>query len=245
MSERAEPPDHYATLGLDRRCSAEQIRAAYRQLARRFHPDLNPGSAEAHERSQELNAAYEVLGDPVRRAAYDRELQQQGAAPAPPRKSRRDLDVAQVVHLRVEDFFRGATVDVRVKDPGNPLGPELYSLTIPPDTAPGAVFRLPRTAPMDEGFVKVKVKPLPSARFKPRGSDLRCELRISAQRAASGGVETIPGPTGRPLRVSIPAGVARGDCIRLPREGLPKTRGGRGEVIVRISYRPEVRVTRR
>lgn len=237
--------DHYATLGLDRRCTAEQIRVAYRELARRHHPDLNPGSAEALVRSQEINAAHEVLGDPARRAAYDRECDAQSRAAAPGRKSRRDLDLAQAVMLRIEDFFRGATVDVRVKDPGNPLGPETYTLTVPPDTAPGAVFRLPRPASAGGGVVKLTLKPLPGFRFKASGSDLRADLRISTQRASSGGVETMPGPDGRPIAIAIPAGVARGERIRVPRVGLPKARGGRGELIVRISYRPEVRVTRR
>jgi len=238
-------PDLYATLGLDRSCTAEQIRAAYRELARRHHPDLHPGSAEAHTRSQEINGAYEVLGDPARRAAYDRELDAVSRATAPGRRARRDADLAQDFHLRIEDFFRGATVEVRVKDPGHPHGPETYTLTVPPDTAPGTVFRLPRAAPSDDGCVKLKVKPLPGFRFKARGSDLRCELRIGTQRASSGGVETIPGADGRPLRIAIPAGIVRGTLLRLPREGLPKTRGGRGELVVRVTYRPEVRVTRR
>jgi hypothetical protein len=49
--QRAEP-DHYATLGLDHRCSTEQIRAAYRLLAKRHHPDLNPGCADSAARTR-------------------------------------------------------------------------------------------------------------------------------------------------------------------------------------------------
>ena len=236
--------DHYATLGLDRRCTLAQIRAAYRLLAKRHHPDLNPGCAEAAGRSQEINAAHEVLSDPDRRRAYDRELDARSRAEAPGQRVRIERHIKQDVNLRIEDFFRGVTLEVRVKDPANPGGAESYTLVVPPDTAPGARFRLPRAEPFEGGFVQVRVKALAGFRFKARGSDLRCDLRISAQRAAKGGAETIPGADGAPLRVSIPAGVSRGEILRLPREGLPKPRGGRGDLLIRITYRPEVRITR-
>jgi curved DNA-binding protein len=66
---------HYATLGLDRRCTLAQIRAAYRVLAKQHHPDLNPNSPAAVRHTQALNAAHEILSDPERRAAYDQELE--------------------------------------------------------------------------------------------------------------------------------------------------------------------------
>ncbi len=236
--------DHYATLGLDRRCTLAQIRAAYRLLSKRHHPDVNFGSAEAVQRSQELNAAYEILSDPARRRAYDRELDTTAHAAAPAPKTRIERNIAQDVHLRIEDFLRGATLTVQVKDPANPQGPEIYSLVVPPETAPGTRFRLPRIAPFEGGFVQLRVRALPGFRFKARGSDLRCDLRINAQRATRGGSEMMPGPTGAPLRIPIPAGVSRGEILRIPGEGLPKPRGGRGDLLVRVMYRPEVRITR-
>jgi len=57
-------------------------------------------------------------------------------------------------------------------------------------------------------------------------------------------VEMIPGLAGARLRVTIPRGVARGEIIRLTGEGLPKPRGGRGDLLVRIAYHVAVRVTR-
>lgn len=241
---RSELPDHYAALGLDSRCTAEQIRAAYRLLAKRHHPDLNPGSAEALARSQELNAAHEVLSDPARRRAYDRELAGDDA-PSPKPTAKIERNIRQDVHLRIEDFFRGVALQVHVKDPGNPNGAETYALDVPLDTAPGARFKIPREAPFDGGFVDVRVKARPGARFKVRGSDLRTDLCISAQRATQGGTEMIPAPDGGMLRVTIPAGVARGEVLRIPRCGLPKPRGGRGDLLVRVTYRPEVRITRK
>ena len=205
---------------------------------------MNPGSRAAVTRTQELNAAYEILSDPEHRTAYDRELAAAEKLTAPRRTGKFQRNISQDVNLRLEDFLRGTTRAVRVTDPANPDGPEQYELIIPPDTAPGTRFRLPRIGPFAGGFMQLRVKPLPHFRFKARGSDLRCDLKITSDRAARGGIEMIPGITGAMLRVPIPRGVGRGEIIRLPGEGLPKPRGGRGDLLVRITYRPEVRVTR-
>ena len=67
-------PNYYATFGLDRQCTADQIRAAYRILAKQHHPDVNPAAPAASVRIRELNEAYETLSDPERRRAYDESL---------------------------------------------------------------------------------------------------------------------------------------------------------------------------
>lgn len=64
--------DHYAVLGVSRQATDAEIKKAYRSLARRYHPDANPDDAEAEARFKEVANAYEVLGDPDRRARYDR-----------------------------------------------------------------------------------------------------------------------------------------------------------------------------
>jgi DnaJ-class molecular chaperone len=64
--------DLYETLGVRRGDSEETIRKAYRKLAKRYHPDLNPGDKEAAERFKTINAAYDILSDPEKRARYDR-----------------------------------------------------------------------------------------------------------------------------------------------------------------------------
>lgn len=233
-----EIPDHYATLGLHRRCTDEQIRTAYRLLAKQHHPDVNGTAAQMHA----LNAAYETLSDPKRRKEYDRELRATDTTARPVRAGKLDRNVSEDMQLRIDELLRGTTLNVRVNDPGNPGGAESYELVIPPDTAPNARFRVPRDG---GGVVNVRVKAMPDARFKVRGSDLRCDLRITAQRAASGGTESLRGVGGNFLRVEIPSGIARGETIRISHEGLPKPRGGRGDLLVRVTYRPEVRITRR
>lgn len=245
-----EDTDYYAILGLDRRCTLAQIRTAYRLLSKRHHPDVNGGSAEAVEHAKLLNAAHETLSDATRRRAYDRELSERESkeSKATPKAStsvsKAERNITHDVNLRIEDFIRGTTLNVRVNDPANPDGPETYSLTVPEDTAPGTRFRIPRDGTFRGGFVVVRVTALPGFRFKARGSDLRCDLRIDARRATQGGTEVMPGPTGAPVRVIIPPRVARSAIIKVPGEGLPKPRGGRGDLLVRITYRPEVQVTR-
>lgn len=64
--------DYYSILGVSRDASQEEIKKAFRRLARQYHPDLNPGNKEAEEKFKEINEAYSCLSDPVRRANYDR-----------------------------------------------------------------------------------------------------------------------------------------------------------------------------
>jgi curved DNA-binding protein len=63
--------DYYKVLGVDRGASADAIKAAYRKLARKYHPDMNPGDKKAEDRFKEINEANEVLGDPEKRKKYD------------------------------------------------------------------------------------------------------------------------------------------------------------------------------
>jgi DnaJ-class molecular chaperone len=83
--------DLYATLGVARDADAEKIRAAYRKLAKRHHPDLNPGNKAAEAKFKEISAANEILSDPEKRGRYDRgEIDASGAERAPQRPSYRE-----------------------------------------------------------------------------------------------------------------------------------------------------------
>lgn len=85
MFWRGEDKDYYAILQVHPRAEPEVIEAAYRRLTRKYHPDVS-GQADAGQRMRELNEAFEVLGDPARRRAYDRHRSFEGrpaSAPVP------------------------------------------------------------------------------------------------------------------------------------------------------------------
>src|SRR5246127_2487505 len=67
----ATKQDYYELLGVPRKASAKDIRAAFRKLARKYHPDLNPGDKSAEEKFKQLQEAYDVLSDPKKRQMYD------------------------------------------------------------------------------------------------------------------------------------------------------------------------------
>ncbi|HTQ29472.1 MAG TPA: DnaJ C-terminal domain-containing protein [Puia sp.] len=88
--------DYYKILGVDKTASQEDIRKAYRKLARKFHPDLNPNDKEANKKFQQINEANEVLSDPDNRKKYDQygehwkhadQFEKAGATPGPDRQS--------------------------------------------------------------------------------------------------------------------------------------------------------------
>ena len=67
----AEKRDYYEVLGVDKNASEDEIKRAYKKLARKYHPDMNPGDKEAEEKFKEINEANEVLSDPEKKASYD------------------------------------------------------------------------------------------------------------------------------------------------------------------------------
>ena len=67
----AEKRDYYEVIGVPKTASEDEIKKAYRKLAKKYHPDLNPNDKEAEAKFKEVNEAYEVLSDPEKKAKYD------------------------------------------------------------------------------------------------------------------------------------------------------------------------------
>ena len=64
--------DYYEVLGIDKSASEKELKSAYRKLAKKYHPDANPGDKQSEEKFKELSEAYDILKDPEKRKLYDK-----------------------------------------------------------------------------------------------------------------------------------------------------------------------------
>src|ERR671916_766829 len=114
--------DYYEALGVPRDASADDVRSAYRKLARQYHPDVNKDDPEAEDRFKEISEAYEVLRDPEKRAAYDRFGQNWKAGQDVARTagfdgfSTRGGDQEAVLELSLEEAARGGKRRITLAD---------------------------------------------------------------------------------------------------------------------------------
>lgn len=204
------PRDLYEILGVSRTATPEEIKKAYRRLAKQFHPDVNPGKA-SEDKFKEVTAAFEVLGDEKRRKLYDefgadslrtgfdekraeevRRWRRQGAPPGG----------------QPFDFGDFATVDVGrygAFDFGSLFG-DLFG-----DMARG------RGA---GGRGRGRASPFPTG-----GTDAEARIEIPLRDAVLGAERDVR-VDGKTLRVRIPAGVSDGSRIRLAGQGAPGVHGG-------------------
>jgi curved DNA-binding protein len=209
--------DYYEALGVSRDASTDEIRRAYRTLARQYHPDVNK-DPEAADRFREISEAYEVLRDPEKRAQYDRFGTNRRAGD----------DVSGTAGF---DDFAGGTrfEDFRV-DFGN--GSAFGGFSDFFDGLFGESGR--RAGPADE-----------FAGFSRRGGDLEAELELSLEEAARGGRRSVRLGDGRSYEVDVPPGVSDGQRIRLAGEGRQGTGGGPdGDLFLRVRVRPHSRFRR-
>jgi len=122
--------DPYKVLGVDKSASQEEIQKAYRALAKKFHPDLNPGKKKAEEQFKEVSAAYDILGDPAKRSRFDAGEIDASGAERPKQRYYRDFaegaspyasdagyaDFADVDDDVLSQIFRGAgRASVRIR----------------------------------------------------------------------------------------------------------------------------------
>ena len=116
--------DYYAVLGVSSIASSDAIKKAYRRLIKQYHPDINPGSQEALDRTKELNRAYDVLGNPERRREYDRQRTEGSAEATESARRTREAEkraraaewVAREARQRSESGQRGRDAARKVEE---------------------------------------------------------------------------------------------------------------------------------
>ncbi len=215
--------DYYKTLGIRRDASQAEIQKAYRDLARKYHPDMNPDDKTAKKKFQEVQKAFDVLNDPEKREMYDRygSSFETASAGGP---------------------YGGANWG------GGPGGPQFEDVDLsqffgerygqPPGGAFADFFRQFRPGPgQATGGGPTRSAP------PRRGADLHHEVHIPFNTAISGGevqlaVQRQSGKT-ETISVKIPAGIEDGKKIRLRGQGEPgQRRGTPGDIIITIRVAP-------
>src|ERR671932_270364 len=229
----------YDILGVKRDATPEQIRSAYRRLARKLHPDLNPGDRTAEERFKQVSAAYDLLGDPEKRGRFDRgEIDASGAER--PQQTHFYRDFAGRARMRVRgDDLRGRlvldfleAVNGTTKRLTLPDG-STVDVTVPPGTRDGQVLRLRGKGGIGigggpAGDLLVEVEVGSHRHFSRKGDDIHFELPVSLPEAVLGGRVEAPTPAG-PVAVTIPKGSNTGTVLRLRGRGVPRPDGSRGD----------------
>ena len=201
--------DPYRELGVSRSASADEIRKAFRKLAKIHHPDANPGKPAAEEKFKEISGAFDILGDPEKRRKFDA-----GEMDADGRETARAYGGAPFGQGG-PGAGRGASFDgVDLNDIlGEMLG--------------GRGAAGPRGG-MGGGF---------GGGFATKGADVRAKLDIDLEEAVAGGKRRLSFSDGRTLDVMIPKGASDGQVLRLRGQGSPG-RAGAGDALIEIAIRP-------
>jgi DnaJ-class molecular chaperone len=242
----------YQALGVTAGATQDEIKNAYRKLAKRYHPDLNPGSKEAEKRFKEINSAYEQIGSAENRAKFDRGEMNEEAGRGPFYHQTQESGGRYSYSFEGMDddlfssFFEGIggaraqaharprphvtyRLDIEFKDAV--LGEETeislpegkrLRVKIPPGVDTGTTLRL--------GDVLVELHVRPSPLFKRDGNDLELELPISVPESLLGAEVRTPTLEGSIL-MRIPPGASSGQKLRVAGKGV-HAKGARGDLYV-------------
>ncbi len=248
----AARPDYYAALGVAQNASQDEIKKAYRKLARQHHPDRNPGNQDAETRFKEISAAYDVLGDPDKRKQYDSGTGQfatGGPGPGGPGGfAGFDFDAGSMGDI-LSNLFGGGAGGARGRrgrqqpQRGRDLEAEVKISFDQAISGAQVSLSVPTTStcPTCHGTgAKPGTTPKVCPRCEGRGIETEGQGMFSISQPCSrcGGAGTvIEDPcatckgsgsvrTVKRYRVNIPAGVKDGGRIRLPGKGEPGRRGG-------------------
>jgi molecular chaperone DnaJ len=235
--------DHYKILGVSSDASAGDIKKAYRNLAKKFHPDSTGGDKAKETRFKEVSQAYDVLGDKDKRAQYDamrsRTSRFAGGIPGGfPGGVGGEADLGELF----AQMFRGTggpggNVKVRYTQSGGrgraggmPFGGEAESFT--DEAGFGGAFggrRPQRPPPQTERQVRMS----DGSGGRMRGADIHSDVRLSVDKAILGTVVDVPTLEGR-VKLKIPPGTGSGKKLRLKGRGATTTHGSRGDHYVTV-----------
>jgi DnaJ-class molecular chaperone len=252
--------DPYTVLGASKTATADELKKAYRKLAKKLHPDHNPGDKKAEERFKEVSSAFEILEDPKKRALYDEFGEVSTRQGFDEAKARQYAQAAASGGFGRGGFSGGGTG-------GGPYGgggfqgepadfssmfEELFNQQRPAGGGRG------RRAPGPEAGNDAEAKVEVDLRDAVLGAEreLSFERQVVCPTCKGSGMQgraTCPQCNGEGqieetarLKVKIPAGVETGSVVRLAGQGAPGVRGGStGDLYLRITVRehPTVRVT--
>ncbi|MDB5462827.1 MAG: dnaJ-class molecular chaperone [Phenylobacterium sp.] len=207
--------DPYQVLGVPRTASADDIRKAFRKLAKANHPDTNPNNKEAEERFKRVSGAFDILGDAAKKKKFDA-----GEIDADGRETMRGFGGGQGPWGPAPGGgFRGGGTHRAESFEGVDLGDIL-----------GEMFggaRGGRAGGAGGGF----------GGFSQRGADVRAGLEIDLEEAIRGGKKRIAFSDGRTIDVTIPKGAQEGQTLRLKGQGSPG-RSGPGDAFIELTIAP-------
>ena len=195
--------DYYQILGVGKDASQDDIKKAYRKLARKYHPDLNPNDPKAKEKFQEINEANEVLSDPEKRKKYDEYGEQWKHA---------DEFEAQ----KQQYYSQHGGTGGHWYAGGTGFGAEGF----------GGGFGEGNESGFSDFFESLfghRARGGNAAGF--RGQDYHAELQLSLRDAAQTHKQIL-NVNGKSIRITIPAGIADGQTIKLKGHGAPGANGG-------------------
>ncbi|MEM1367913.1 MAG: J domain-containing protein [Cyanobacteria bacterium P01_H01_bin.15] len=209
--------DYYEILGIAPQADLEQIKRSYRQLARRYHPDLNPNDKIAEERFKDLTEAYEILSDSDRRSQYDQ-------------YRRYWLDGKGRRNGRRPASRNGGTDYSQYQD-FNSFVDQLRSRRAAATAAAGPRVRTATTA--SDNFRPGTTRTARVVSPKTPRRDIEARLTLPLEKAYRGGRERIRLEDGRSLEVDMPPGMQNRQRVRLKGQGLSG-----GDLYLRISLSP-------
>jgi DnaJ-class molecular chaperone len=225
--------DPYSVLGVPRSASEDDIKVAFRTLAKRFHPDTSEGAADKGKRFKDLSIAYQILGDPQKRRSYDRGEIDAHGNPRPGYTPRPEPEVEPEVARAEGGKKNGAHVN---GDGSSSAFRSAFERAFGVGSSSE-----PKKSRVEDLFSEF-FGDRSSARKKPspgKGLDSHYDLSITFEESALGGTRRVKLPGGKRFDVKVPIGVRDGQSIRLKGLGEPGVPGGQaGDAMITIKIEP-------